>query len=134
MTTASTSNGTATAANARAVVDFLEALAAGDVDRAMELLTEDAVWINVSLPAVRGRRRIRRLMELGYQRGARFRVHFHNVATDHGVVRLDGVSGRPTGVALLPAADASGFVSIAYADGSAWFTNYDRGTLTRVSG
>jgi virginiamycin B lyase len=56
------------------------------------------------------------------------------VATDHGVLKLDGVSARPTGVALLPTANESGFVSIAYADGSAWFTNYDRGTLTRVSG
>ena len=86
MTTTSTQNGSATASSTRVVVDFLEALAAADLPRAMELLTEDAVWINVSLPAVRGRRRIRRLMELGYQRGARFRVHFHNVATDHGVV------------------------------------------------
>lgn len=56
------------------------------------------------------------------------------VATDHGVLRLDELTGRPTGVALLPAANASGFVSISYADGAAWFTNYDRGTLTRVSG
>ena len=56
------------------------------------------------------------------------------VATDHGVLRLDGVMAKPTGVALLPTATGSGFVSIAYADGSAWFTNYDRGTLTRVSG
>jgi streptogramin lyase len=44
------------------------------------------------------------------------------VATDHGVLRLDGATGRPTGVALLPAANESGFA------------NYDRGTLTRVSG
>ena len=86
MTTAGTQNGTATAANARVVVDFLEALAVPDVDRAMELLAEDAVWINVSLPAVRGRRRIRRLLDLGYARGARFRVHFHNVASDGAVV------------------------------------------------
>ena len=56
------------------------------------------------------------------------------VATDHGVLRLDGATGKPTGVALLPTANESGFVSIAYADGAAWFTNYDRGTLTRVSG
>ena len=28
----------------------------------------------------------------------------------------------------------SGFVSIALADGAAWFANYDRGTLTKVSG
>jgi streptogramin lyase len=56
------------------------------------------------------------------------------VATDHGVLRLDGVTAKTTGVALLPTADESGFASIAYADGSAWFANYDRGTLTRVSG
>ena len=56
------------------------------------------------------------------------------VATDHGVVRLDGVTAKPTGVALLPSANESGFASISYADGAAWFTNYDRGTLTRVSG
>ena len=56
------------------------------------------------------------------------------VATDHGVLRLDGSTGSPTGVALLPAASRSGFASIAFGDGAAWFTNYDRGTLTRVSG
>jgi hypothetical protein len=56
------------------------------------------------------------------------------VATDHGVVRLDGVTAKPTGVALLPSANVSGFASISFADGAAWYTNYDRGTLTRVSG
>ena len=81
MTIASTQNGTATTANARVVRDFLEALADDDTERALELLTEDAVWINVSLPAVRGRRRIERLLRIGSDRlGARFRVHFHNIA------------------------------------------------------
>jgi len=56
------------------------------------------------------------------------------VATDHGVLRLDGSTGHTTGVALLPTANVSGFASIAFGDGSAWFANYDRGTLTRVSG
>lgn len=56
------------------------------------------------------------------------------VATDHGVLRLDSSTGHPTGVALLPSASRSGFASIAFGDGSAWFTNYDRGTLTAVSG
>src|SRR5205085_10834044 len=78
-----------TTAATRVVVDFLEALAAGNVDRAMELLTEDAVWINVSLPAVRGKRRIERLMRLGLERGARFRVHFHHVAAEGSVVLTD---------------------------------------------
>jgi len=40
---------------------FLEALQDGDLDAAMALLTEDAVWINVSLPAVRGKRAIERI-------------------------------------------------------------------------
>jgi sugar lactone lactonase YvrE len=56
------------------------------------------------------------------------------VATDHGVLRLDPSTGTPTGVALLPAASRSGFASIAFGGGAAWFTNYDRGTLTRVAG
>jgi limonene-1,2-epoxide hydrolase len=86
MTPTTTQNGTATASVTRVAVDFLEALAASDVRTAMDLLTEDAVWINVSLPAVRGRQRIERLMKLGYDRGARFRVHFHNVAASGDVV------------------------------------------------
>ena len=51
----------------------------------MALLTEDAVWINVSLPAVRGRARIERICRLGAGRVG-FRVHFHNVAADGDVV------------------------------------------------
>jgi streptogramin lyase len=56
------------------------------------------------------------------------------VATDHGVLRLDSATGNTTGAALLPTASRSGFASIAFGDGAAWYTNYDRGTLTRVSG
>jgi streptogramin lyase len=56
------------------------------------------------------------------------------VATDHGVLRLDATTGSPSGVALLPTASRTRFVSITYSSGAAWFTNYDRGTLTRVSG
>jgi streptogramin lyase len=56
------------------------------------------------------------------------------VATDHGVVRFDETTARPSGAAILPPASRSGFASIAYGDGAAWFTNYDRGTLTRLPG
>ena len=56
------------------------------------------------------------------------------VATDHGVLRINSATGELTGAVLLPVADRSGFASIAYDDGAAWFTNYDRGTLTKVSG
>lgn len=56
------------------------------------------------------------------------------VATDRAVVRLDAATGRALGASPLPPADRSGFVSIAYGDGAAWLTNYDRGTLVRVTG
>jgi virginiamycin B lyase len=55
------------------------------------------------------------------------------VATDRAVVRLDAATGAALGASMLPAADRSGFVSIAYGDGAAWVTNYDRGTLVRVT-
>jgi limonene-1,2-epoxide hydrolase len=76
-------NGTATAPVA-VVRAFLERMEEGEV--ATDLLAEDAVWINVSLPTVRGRDRIARLCRFGLERGFHFRVHFHHVAADGGVV------------------------------------------------
>jgi hypothetical protein len=55
------------------------------------------------------------------------------VATDRAVVRLDAATGAALGASTFPVADRSGFVSIAYGDGAAWLTNYDRGTLVRVT-
>ena len=79
---------TATATAPAVVVrTFLELLEAGDLDAAVELLAEDAVWINVGLPAVRGRHAIDRISRLCFNRlGMGFRVHFHNVAADGPVV------------------------------------------------
>ena len=54
------------------------------------------------------------------------------VATDRAVVRLDEHTGAILGAAMLPAANVTGFMSIAFGYGSAWVTNYDRGTLTEV--
>jgi limonene-1,2-epoxide hydrolase len=68
------------------VTSFLRALEAGDTERAMGLLAPDAVWINVSLPTVRGRDRIERICGLGLKTGGHFRVHFHHVATHGNVV------------------------------------------------
>lgn len=73
---------------ATVVREFLEALEREDVDAAMALLTEDAVWINVSLPAVRGRARIEKLCRMG-QGKVGFRVHFHAIAADGDVVLTD---------------------------------------------
>ncbi len=55
-----------TAASARVapadvVVEFLEAGSRFDIDRALELVTEDIEYINVSLPALHGRDRLERL-------------------------------------------------------------------------
>ena len=76
--------------DAETVRAFLEALQADDLDAAMALLTEDAVWINVSLPAVRGKKAIERICRWSLSRGGGFRVHFHGIAdTGDGVVLTD---------------------------------------------
>jgi streptogramin lyase len=54
------------------------------------------------------------------------------VATDRAVLQLDERTGTLQAAALIPSADRTGFVSIAYGYGAAWVTNYDRGTLARV--
>ena len=58
---------------------------AHDVGGAMALMTEDAVWINVSLPTVRGRDRIERAVRLMMGRVG-FRAHMHHIATESNVV------------------------------------------------
>ena len=73
-------------AAADAVTSLLHALEADDIEAAMERLAPDAVWINVSLPAVRGRDRIERICRLGVKMGTHFRVHFHHVAAHGNVV------------------------------------------------
>lgn len=55
------------------------------------------------------------------------------VATDRAVLQLDGSTGALQAAALIPRADRTGFVSIVFGFGSAWLSNYDRGTLTEVT-
>jgi limonene-1,2-epoxide hydrolase len=97
MTAPTTVNGTsATVAPAEVVKSFLQALEANDLDAAMALLTEDAEWINVSLPTIHGRRAIERACRMMLKMpGAGFRVHFHNVAAEGNVVlteRTDAIA------------------------------------------
>jgi limonene-1,2-epoxide hydrolase len=67
---------------AEVVRSFLLALQAGELDQALALLADDVVYINVSLPTVRGRRRIDRLFRPALERWhGGFRVHFHTIAT-----------------------------------------------------
>jgi limonene-1,2-epoxide hydrolase len=71
---------------AEVVRSFLLALQDDDLERALALLHEDAAWINVSLPAVRGRRAIERICRLSLKAGGGFRVYFHAIAADGDVV------------------------------------------------
>jgi limonene-1,2-epoxide hydrolase len=80
------------------VREFLEALEAEDVERAMSLLAEDAEWINVSLPTVRGRGRIESVCRRMISNGVGFRVHFHELVGEGDTVlteRSDELSFGP---------------------------------------
>jgi streptogramin lyase len=55
------------------------------------------------------------------------------VAANRVIWRLNEATGDPQAAALIPLAGGFGFVSIVYADGRAWLTTYDPGTLRRVS-
>lgn len=68
------------------VRDFLLAIQADDMDAALALLADDAEWINVSLPTVRGKRNIERIFRLSQKGGGGFRVFFHAIAADGEVV------------------------------------------------
>ena len=54
------------------------------------------------------------------------------VATDRSVLQLDESTGALKGATLVPPPTRTAFVSIAYGYGAAWFTSYDRGTVTRI--
>jgi limonene-1,2-epoxide hydrolase len=68
------------------VQEFLLALEANDVDRALALLADDVEYTNVSLPTIRGRARIDRIFRPLQRIGGTFRVHFHTIATDGSTV------------------------------------------------
>jgi limonene-1,2-epoxide hydrolase len=62
------------------VRDFLEALADGDVDAAIALVADDIVYQNVSLPTIRGKRRLEQGARACYRRGLGFDVRLHRIA------------------------------------------------------
>ena len=81
--TATTSAAPATAHPTEIVRSFLLALQAGELDQALELLADDVVYANVSLPTIRGRARIERLFRPALERWrGGFRVHFHTIAAN----------------------------------------------------
>jgi limonene-1,2-epoxide hydrolase len=74
------------------VVHFLEALAAFDVDTALDLVADDLEYVNVSLPSINGRDRLERIARPWLRRGRMgFNVHFNHVATEGNVVLADRV-------------------------------------------
>lgn len=66
---------------------FLDTLAASEVDAAVDLLAEDVVYENVSLPTIRGRERVRRTFHaMQGLRGAGFEVYVRAVSNNGGTV------------------------------------------------
>ncbi len=62
---------------------FLALLCAKDIDGASDLLAEDVEYINVGLPAVHGRERVRRLLRATLGRaGAKFEVYTHAISAN----------------------------------------------------
>ncbi len=77
---------------AELVVAFLRALTRYDVDAALELVTEDLEYINVSLPTVHGRDRLEAIARPVLRPGRMgFNVHFNHVAADGDVVITDRI-------------------------------------------
>ena len=62
------------------VLRFLNALVDGDIDTALSLIADDIVYENVSLPAIRGRKRLTKAARSFYQHGLSFQVVVHRTA------------------------------------------------------
>ena len=70
----------------RAVVEaFLATLAAGDLRGAGELLDERVSYVNVGLPAIRGRQATLRVLRL-LERSVAFEVYLHAISSDGATV------------------------------------------------
>ncbi len=78
--------------SADVVVEFLRALAAYDVDAALDLVADDLVYSNVSLPTIYGRDRLERIARPWLRPGRMgFDVHLNHVATEDNVVLTDRI-------------------------------------------
>jgi limonene-1,2-epoxide hydrolase len=74
------------------VIDFLLALAHNDLDEALDMVSEDLEYINVSLPTVHGRAALERLARPLLRPGRMgFDVHLNHVASDGDVVLTDRI-------------------------------------------
>jgi limonene-1,2-epoxide hydrolase len=78
---------------------FLQLLALGETDAAVDVLGADVVYTNVSLPTVRGRERVRRLARASLDRpGVGFEVYLRAISSRGGTVlteRIDVLTFGP---------------------------------------
>ena len=82
-------------ASTAVVVAFLEALRDERFDEALDHVTEDFVWHNVSLPKVRGKQGFARAIRLMERARMGFDVQFQHIGGDHRAVlteRTDALS------------------------------------------
>lgn len=85
------------------VLAFLGHLERMDVDAALALMSDDAVYQNVPLPPDRGRRAVERTLRRMMGVGSGFRVENHNIAANGPVVlteRTDVLSVGPVDAAF----------------------------------
>jgi limonene-1,2-epoxide hydrolase len=74
------------------VVRFLRALAAFDVDTALDLVADDLEYVNVSLPTMHGRAKLEQIARPWLRPGRLgFNVHFNHVASEGDVVLTDRI-------------------------------------------
>ena len=65
---------------------FLAALADGDREVAAALIDDEILYVNMGLPAVRGRKEMNRVLDLLDRPGAGFEVYLHAVSADGPIV------------------------------------------------
>ena len=65
---------------------FLQALSVPDLDKALELVDEDLVYVNVGLPTVYGRARLAKLFKGLERPDGAFEVYLHAISADGPVV------------------------------------------------
>ena len=65
---------------------FLDRLAANDLDGAIDLVADDIVYTNVSLPSIKGRDNVRRVLGGLDRPTVTFEVYFHSVSAEGGTV------------------------------------------------
>lgn len=61
---------------------FLAALADKDIETANELIDDDILYVNVGLPAVRGREQMQKVFDLLAKPEAAFEVYMHSISAD----------------------------------------------------